>query len=128
VGKRLSVLVVDDDPTIRGVLSTLLGFEEVDIATANDGPAALDAADRVDPDVVLLDLNLPGMSGLEVCRALKERTGDRRVVMVTGQATRQDELAGLAAGADAFLRKPFSPLHLLEVVRGSLNGKGSLLG
>ncbi len=125
---RLSVLVVDDDPTVRGVLTTLLGFDGVDVATANDGPSALTMAARLQPDVVLLDAKLPGMDGYEVCRALKERSGRERVVMVTGDGERDAELAGLAAGADAFLRKPFSGLELLDVVRASVNGKGGLLG
>ena len=125
---RLRVLVVDDDPTVRNVLSTLLGFEGVDVSMAEDGVAALAMAERLRPDVVLLDVNLPGKDGFEVCRELKARAAGERVVMITGRAAREDELAGLAAGADAFLRKPFSPLELIETVRTSVNGKGSLLG
>jgi DNA-binding response OmpR family regulator len=125
---RLRVLVVDDDPTVRNVLSTLLEFEGVDIATAEDGPSALAIAQRQEPDVVLLDVNLPGLDGFDVCRRLKERSAEQRVVMVTGRATQEDQVRGAAAGANAFLTKPFSPLELIEVVRSNLNGKGSLLG
>ncbi|MGH2686441.1 MAG: response regulator transcription factor [Actinomycetota bacterium] len=125
---RLRVLVVDDDPTVRGVLTTLLGFEGVDVTTAEDGPSALSIAERLHPDVVLLDVNLPGKDGFAVCRELKLRDGGERVVMITGRAAQEDELVGLAAGADAFLRKPFSPLELIETVRTSVNGKGRLLG
>lgn len=125
---RLKVLVVDDDPTVRSVLSTLLEFEGVDIATADDGPSALATAETHQPDVVLLDVNLPGLDGFDVCRRLKERSAEQRVVMVTGRTTQEDQLRGATAGADAFLAKPFSPLELIEVVRTNLNGKGSLLG
>ena len=127
-GMRLRVLVVDDDPTVRGVLTTLLGFEGVDVTTAEDGPTAIAAAERLRPDVVLLDVNLPGQDGFAVCRELKLRAAGERIVMVTGRAEHEDELAGFAAGADAFLRKPFSPLELIETVRTSVNGKGRLLG
>jgi DNA-binding response OmpR family regulator len=125
---RLRVLVVDDDPTVRGVLTTLLGFEGVDVTTADDGPSGLAMAERLRPDVILLDVNLPGKDGFAVCRELKLRYAGERVVMITGRAAHEDELAGLAAGADAFLRKPFSPLELIETVRTSVNGKGRLLG
>jgi DNA-binding response OmpR family regulator len=125
---RLRILVVDDDPTVRHVLSTLLEFEGVDITTADDGPSALVAARHQQPDVVLLDVNLPGIDGFDVCRRLKEDSHEQRVVMVTGRGTREDQVRGASAGADAFLTKPFSPLELIEVVRSNLNGKGSLLG
>ncbi|MDQ4005066.1 MAG: response regulator, partial [Actinomycetota bacterium] len=75
-----------------------------------------------------LDVNLPGKDGFAVCRELKLRDGGEPVVMITGRAAHEDELMGLAAGADAFLRKPFSPLELIETVRTSVNGKGRLLG
>ena len=125
---RLKVLVVDDDPTVRGVLTTLLGFDGVEISTADDGPSALAMAQRLRPDIVLLDVNLPGMDGFDVCRELKDRATGERIVMLTGRSTSDDKLRGVAAGADAFLTKPFSPLELIETVRANLNGKGRVLG
>ena len=110
------VLVVDDDPTVRDVLSTLLSFDGLDVVTASDGRSALDIAKDVHPDVVILDVGMPAMDGLEVCRRLKEQQPHSRVVMVTGKAADTDEIAGVNAGADAYLRKPFSPLALLDVV------------
>lgn len=112
----LKVLVVEDDKTTRDVLSTLLGFEGCEVAAAPDGESALAVAEVMRPDVVLLDVMMPGMSGFAVCRALKD--GDRipRVVMVTAKTSPDDEEAGFAAGADAYLRKPFSPLEVLEAV------------
>ena len=111
-----TVLVVDDDPTVRQVMSTLLSFDGLEVVTASDGRAALDIAADMRPDVVILDVGLPAMDGLEVCRRLKQRMPDQRVVMVTGMAADQDEVAGVEAGADAYLRKPFSPIALLDVV------------
>jgi CheY-like chemotaxis protein len=116
VGSSLKVLVVDDDPTVREVLSTLLAFEGCQVSEAMDGDEALEAARRLRPDVVLLDVMMPGRSGLEVCRALKGDGLTPRVVMVSAKAGPEDERAGLAAGADEYLRKPFSPLELLRVV------------
>jgi DNA-binding response OmpR family regulator len=116
---NLRVLIVDDDPAIRELLATLLGFEGWEVAVARDGKAALETADRAPPDVVLVDVLMPGLSGLEICRRLKERPDPPRVVMVTGMADPGDERDGRAAGADAYLRKPFSPLELLEAVSAS---------
>jgi DNA-binding response OmpR family regulator len=119
---NLRVLIVEDDPTIRELLSTLLGFEGWDVALANDGLSGLEAAGRVHPDVVLVDVTMPGLSGYELCRQLKTAAAPPRVVMVTGRSTAQDEVEGRAAGADAYLRKPFSPLELLEAVTEPPNG------
>jgi two-component system phosphate regulon response regulator PhoB len=119
---NLRVLIVEDDPAIRELLSTLLGFEGWEVAMADDGRSGLEAAGRVHPDVVLVDVTMPGLSGYEVCRQLKAGDSPPRVVMVTGRSTAKDEADGRAAGADAFLRKPFSPLELLDAVTGSANG------
>ena len=112
----LKVLVVEDDPTVREVLSTLLGFEGCDVELAEDGESGLEVAGRVHPDVVLLDIMMPGLDGYDVCRSLKAEPDPPKVVMVTAKTSDEDESEGMAAGADAFLRKPFSPLELLRAV------------
>lgn len=112
----LRVLVIEDDATVRDVLTTLLGFDGFEVRTASDGSLGLEMAERMQPDIVLLDVMLPGIDGLAVCRALRERMPQSRVVMLTGRATSEDELDGVAAGADAYLRKPFSSLELLEAL------------
>ena len=119
---KLKVLVVEDDPTVRDVLTTLLGFDGFDVATAADGSTALQMAETIQPDIVLLDVGLPRIDGLEVCRSLRKRSNEVRVVMVTGRGTAEDELDGVSAGADAYLRKPFSPLELLEALGVGHNG------
>lgn len=115
MGKR-KILVVEDHPTVREVLRTLLGMEDYEVAVAPNGEAGLALADILQPDVVILDVSMPGLNGYEVCRAIKSRDGDTRVVMVTARTSEEDERAGREAGADAYLRKPFSPLDILEAV------------
>jgi DNA-binding response OmpR family regulator len=119
---KLKVLVVEDDPTVRDVLTTLLGFDGFEVAAAPDGSTGLQLAETMQPDVVLLDVVMPGIDGLEVCRSLRKRSPETRVVMLTGRGSPEDELDGVAAGADAYLRKPFSPLELLEALGVKANG------
>jgi CheY-like chemotaxis protein len=120
----LKVLVVDDDPTIRDVLRAMLGFEGCQVVDAPDGESALVMSTAVRPDVVLLDVSMPGMDGLEVCRQLKARPDPPRVVMLTARDLPEDERLGFAAGADAYLRKPFSPLEVLELVGVEIDKDG----
>lgn len=120
---RLKVLVVEDDPTVQEVLATLLGFEGCEVEVAADGRAGLEAAARLRPDVVLLDIMMPGMDGYDVCRTLKSERDPPKVVMVTAKTSAEDERKGISVGADAYLRKPFSPLELLRVVGVSPDGR-----
>jgi DNA-binding response OmpR family regulator len=113
---KLKILVVEDHPTVREVLRTLLGMEDYEVAVAPNGEAGLALADILRPDVVILDVMMPGLNGYEVCRAIKARAESTRIVMVTARSSEEDERAGREAGADAYLRKPFSPLDILEAV------------
>lgn len=119
---KLKVLVVEDDSTVRDVLTTLLGFDGFEVDSAGDGSEGLAKAEAMQPDIVLLDVVLPGMNGLEVCRMIRQRVPGARVVMLTGRGTAEDELDGVSAGADAYLRKPFSSLELLEAMDVGKNG------
>jgi DNA-binding response OmpR family regulator len=112
----LMVLVVDDDQTTRDVLRAMLGFEGCEVVDAPDGESALVMADALQPDVVILDVTMPGRSGIEVCRVLKSRADPPRVVMLTARDRPEDVRLGMDAGADAYLRKPFSPLEVLDIV------------
>ena len=112
----LKVLVVDDDPTIRDVLRIMLGFEGCQVVDAPDGESALVMFTAIRPDVVILDVSMPGVDGVEVCRQLKSSPPPPRVVMLTARAQPEDEQRALDAGADAYIRKPFSPLEVLEYV------------
>jgi CheY-like chemotaxis protein len=108
------VLVVDDDEMTREVLETML--EGCEVALAPDGESALKVAEDLEPDVVLLDIRMPGMDGYEVCRRLKASPNPPKVVMVSAKTSLEDERQAEEAGADGYLRKPFSPLEILRLV------------
>lgn len=119
-GRRLRVMIVDDDPLIRDVVRTVLEDASYEIVEAADGAGALEAAARRRPDVVLLDIMMPGMDGYAVCRALRRDPALRGaiVVMLTAKSSPEGREQGLAAGADAYFTKPFSPLDLLRAIEG----------
>jgi DNA-binding response OmpR family regulator len=112
----LKVLVVDDDPSVRDVLRIMLGFEGCQVVDAPDGESALVMFAAIRPDIVILDVTMPGMDGVEVCRQLKAIAHPPRVIMLTARDHPEDERRALDAGADAYLRKPFSPLEVLDLV------------
>jgi DNA-binding response OmpR family regulator len=111
------VLVVDDDPTVSEVVHSYLDRAGLQVTRAADGVTALDVARRTRPDLVVLDLMLPGMSGLDVCRRLREVRPDVAVVMLTALGEESDRIVGLETGADDYLVKPFSVGELLARVR-----------
>jgi response regulator RpfG family c-di-GMP phosphodiesterase len=113
----MRILLVDDDEGLRALLRTTFEAVDVDLAEAGDARAAAEAVRSHRPDVVVLDVHMPGGSGLDLCRALKAdpATDGISVVLLTGSNGGTEE-AATSAGADAFLRKPFSPLELLAVV------------
>ncbi|MFE1787043.1 response regulator transcription factor [Streptomyces sp. NPDC059525] len=113
------VLVVDDDPTVAEVVTGYLRRAGHSVHHAADGPAALDSAARHEPDLVVLDLMLPGIDGLEVCRRLRaERPVP--VIMLTARGDEDDRIAGLELGADDYVTKPFSPRELVLRVESVL--------
>jgi DNA-binding response OmpR family regulator len=109
-------LVVDDEPSLVTVVAGYLAREGYDVDTAADGETALATARRSRPDVVVLDLMLPGIDGIEVCRQLRTFT-DAYVIMLTARAEEVDKLIGLSVGADDYLTKPFSPRELVARVK-----------
>ncbi|HET9137875.1 response regulator transcription factor [Actinophytocola sp.] len=110
------VLVVDDEQSLAKVVASYLERDGHEAICVFDGPAAVDAARAHRPDVVVLDLGLPGLDGIEVCRQLRTFT-DCYVVMLTARADEIDKLVGLGVGADDYLTKPFSPRELVARVR-----------
>jgi two-component system phosphate regulon response regulator PhoB len=113
-----TILVVDDEPNIIELVRVTLEDDRVRIVVAADGQEALAVAHLERPDLILLDVNLPDFSGLEVCRRLRAeaRTRDTKIVMLTAAAQRDDVERGRVAGADEYLTKPFSPVRLLTLV------------
>ena len=114
------VLVVDDEPAVRYSLARTLQFEGYDVVVANDGVAALDAVRTEHPDVVILDVMMPRMDGLEACRLLRADQYTLPVLMLTARDSVGDRVAGLDAGADDYLVKPFALQELLARVRALL--------
>lgn len=112
------LLIVDDEDNIRRLLAATLTGGEYEVIQARDGTQALEVARRERPDFVVLDVTMPGLDGIEVCRQIKADAALRQttVVMLTAQAQADTRRRATQAGADAFLTKPFSPLQLLEVV------------
>jgi DNA-binding response OmpR family regulator len=117
-----TILVVEDEPILRDTIVYNLRAEGYDVLTAGDGATALDTAQRSRPDLVLLDVMLPVLDGLEVCRQLRQRgeTTDVPILMLTARADETDKVVGLELGADDYVTKPFSWRELRARVRALL--------
>ncbi|MEM7343522.1 MAG: response regulator transcription factor [Chloroflexota bacterium] len=113
------ILVVDDEPKIVKLAQDYLERGGFRVVVAADGQAALTVARHERPDLVVLDLNLPGMDGLDVCRTLR-RESDVPIIMLTARVEETDRLIGLELGADDYITKPFSPRELVARVRAVL--------
>jgi DNA-binding response OmpR family regulator len=114
-----SVLVVDDEPNLRHSVSYALRQEGYEVATAEDGERALELFRSARPDLVVLDVMLPKMDGLAVCRAIR-RESDVPVIMLTARSSELDTVVGLEVGADDYLAKPFSTRELIARIRAAL--------
>ena len=117
------VLVVEDEESFSEALSFMLRREGYEVGVATDGPAALDEFDRHGADLVLLDLMLPGISGTEVCRTLRQRSSVP-IIMVTAKDGEVDKVVGLELGADDYVTKPFSSRELVARIRAVLRRRG----
>ena len=121
-GRRTRVLIAEDDESLRALLRLTVDVGGIDIDEVGDGASALAAARAAPPDLVLLDWMMPGLSGLDLCRALRADpvTAGATIVMVTARVMPEARDAAMAAGADHFVGKPFSPVALLDTVRHAL--------
>jgi DNA-binding response OmpR family regulator len=117
--REYRALVVDDETALAEVVASYLRRDQFVTRTADNGPEAITLARELDPDVVILDLGLPGMDGLEVCRQLRTFS-DAYVVMLTARDTEMDTILGLTVGADDYVTKPFSPRELVARIRAML--------
>lgn len=123
---KATILVVDDERKIRDLVRSYLEAEGYSVLTAETGQGALELALRTHPDVIVLDLMLPDLSGEEVTRSLRE-TSDVPILMLTAKATEDDRVTGLRLGADDYLVKPFSPRELtarIEAILRRTRGTG----
>ena len=113
------ILVVDDEPQIRRIMRTTLTAEGYAVYDARSGEEALDAVREQRFDLVLLDVNMPGMGGLEACRSIRS-TSDTAIIMLTVRSAEEDKVAALDAGADDYVTKPFGMPELLARIRAAL--------
>ncbi|MEW6489465.1 MAG: response regulator [Thermodesulfobacteriota bacterium] len=119
---KKKILAVDDEPNILLSLEYILEQEGYDVHVAHDGEEALEVAERIHPDLILLDVAMPRRDGYEVCRLLRQR-GDLsgvRVLMLTAKGQPLERKKGLEVGADVYVTKPFSADDLLEKIRAAL--------
>ncbi|HEX5506117.1 MAG TPA: response regulator transcription factor [Thermomicrobiales bacterium] len=123
---QVKVLVVDDEETILEFLGMGLGYEGFTVESAADGVGALAAAQRFHPDLVILDIMLPGLDGIEVCRRLRANS-DVAIIMLTAKGEVAERVAGLDAGADDYLPKPFRFQELLARIRAVLRRRDIVL-
>jgi len=124
MGEQRTILVVDDEPKLVAVVREYLERDGYRVAVADDGREALERFRQVEPDLVVLDLMLPELDGLEVCRRLR-RESSVPIIMLTARAEEIDETLGLELGADDYVTKPFSPRALLARVRAVLRRAGA---
>ncbi|MGZ8784177.1 MAG: response regulator [Acidimicrobiia bacterium] len=117
--RQQRILVVDDENKIRDLLAAYLRSDGFEVAEASDGVEALAKIRRAEPDLVILDVMMPGMDGIEVLRELR-KTSDVFVMMLTARAEETDKLIGLSVGADDYLTKPFSPRELVARAKAIL--------
>jgi len=113
------IMIVDDQPKIRRFMRTTLVAEGYEVSEAKNGEAALESIRELRPDLVVLDMNMPGMGGLAACRAIR-RDSDIAVIMLTVRNSEEDKVAALDAGADDFVTKPFSTPELMARIRAAL--------
>lgn len=111
------ILIIEDEPDIVRGLELNLRAEGYEVVSASTGPDGLQAALREAPDLLLLDIMLPGMSGLDVCRELRARHFDRPIIMLTARSAEVDRVVGLEIGADDYVTKPFGIRELLARIR-----------
>ncbi|MGI6785069.1 MAG: MtrAB system response regulator MtrA [Gleimia sp.] len=116
------VLVVDDDVALAEMIGLVLSSEGYEVSYCHDGAGAVDTFLQVEPDLVLLDVMLPGRDGIEICKDLRTRS-DVPIVMLTARSDTSDVVAGLEAGADDYVPKPFKPKELVVRVKARLRGR-----
>jgi CheY-like chemotaxis protein len=112
------ILIAEDDAAVRSLIRMTLDSGQTEILEVDDGTAALELARKELPELIFLDWSMPGSTGIEVCRALRDNpeTAQIKVVLLTARSERSDREAGFEAGADDYITKPFSPLQLLDKV------------
>jgi len=119
---RKTVLIADDEPSLRLLVTATIASDQIMVLEATDGDEAWTLIERHHPELVLLDVQMPGQTGIELTRRIRSNPGlhGTRIVILTSKAQAADVANGLAAGADLYLTKPFSPISLLSYVEQAL--------
>lgn len=117
------ILIIDDEQSITNLVSAYLRPEGYEVHTASDGPTGLKAARSLKPDLIVLDIMLPGLDGIELLTQLR-RESDVYVIMLTAKTEETDKIIGLSVGADDYLTKPFSPRELVARIKAALRRYG----
>lgn len=120
---KTKILLIEDDPAIRTGLKKLLEIESYNTFSCSDGKEGFDTALRENPDLILLDINLPSMSGLDICRKLRENNFRNPVIMITARGDQIDKVLGLELGANDYVTKPFDSRELIARVHSQLRNK-----
>jgi two-component system alkaline phosphatase synthesis response regulator PhoP len=124
---KTTILVIDDEPNILNVITAYLQAEGYTVHTATDGPTGLTAAQTLQPDLIVLDIMLPGLDGIELLTHLRQES-DVYVIMLTAKSEEIDKIVGLSVGADDYLTKPFSPRELVARIKAALRRYGKPAG
>lgn len=121
------VLIVDDEPSLRFLIASTLEDEGYELIEAADGLEAYDLIKKEKPDLIILDVMMPGMTGYELCTKIKQDPKMREIIiiMLTAKGQEQDRLQSEKVGADYYLRKPFSPMELIDVTESLLLERGN---
>lgn len=114
--QRFKVLVVDDDPNVREIIRIYFKQQQIDLVEASDGLTVLDLVEKELPDIIILDVMMPGMDGFEVCREIRKKY-DIPIIMLTAKTEEFDRVLGLELGADDYVTKPFSPRELVARIK-----------
>jgi two-component system, OmpR family, alkaline phosphatase synthesis response regulator PhoP len=125
---KAKILVVEDDPAIRLGIEKNLAFEGYDVVTAKDGESGLEAAFSERPDLIVLDLMLPGVNGYEICRQVRKHDPSVAILILSAKGMEGDKVLGLDVGADDYVSKPFGVKEVLARVRALLRKKRALEG
>ncbi|MDZ4711225.1 MAG: response regulator transcription factor [bacterium] len=123
---KTKLLLIEDDPAIQKGIKEMLEIENYDIIISSDGNAGFDLALQKTADLILLDINLPGMSGLEICKNLRMKNISTPIIMLTARSEEADKVLGLELGADDYVTKPFGVKELIARIKAVMRRKHSI--
>ena len=126
--KKFNILIVDDDPQIHKIIGKMLPMETYTVRSSFSGPEALLNIEKEKPDLIILDIMMPKVSGIEVCNKIKgnQATSDIMVLILSAKDAQEDRIEGLAHGADDYIAKPFHMRHLIRKIEHMLQNKNSM--